>query len=296
LSLKVSGKFGAFIGCSRYPDCRYTRQLSAAGNGTDAEASTPDGKILGYDPESGLAVALKVGRFGPYLQLGEASSKDEKPKRSSIPKGVDPNTIDLERALQLLSLPRHIGDHPETKKPITAGLGRFGPFILHDGTYANIPAEELFTVGINRAVALLAEKKAGKSGRFQRAAPTVLKELGEHPTEGGKIQVLSGRYGPYVKHGDVNATLPRSKQPEALTVDEAVQLIAERAAKGPTKGKARKGKSTTTKAARETAAPAQANGAPAKSKSKKNGKDISQSGADAPPAKGKPARSRKTAS
>jgi DNA topoisomerase-1 len=296
LSLKVSGKFGAFIGCSRYPDCRYTRQLSAAGNGTDAEASTPDGKILGYDPESGLAVALKVGRFGPYLQLGETASKDEKPKRSSIPKGVDPNTVDLERALQLLSLPRHIGDHPETKKPITAGLGRFGPFILHDGTYANVPAEELFTVGINRAVALLAEKKAGKSGRFQRAAPTVLKELGEHPTEGGKIQVLSGRYGPYVKHGDVNATLPRSKQPEALTVDEAVQLIAERAAKGPSKGKARKGKSTTTKAAPENTAPAQANGAPAKSKSKKNGRDTFQSGADAPPAKGKPARSRKTAS
>jgi DNA topoisomerase I len=297
LSLKVSGKFGAFIGCSRYPDCRYTRQLSAAGNGTDAEASTPDGKILGYDPESGLAVALKVGRFGPYLQLGEGG-KDEKPKRASIPSGVDPSSIDLERALQYLSLPRNIGNHPETGKPITAGLGRYGPFILHDGTYANLPsAEEVFSVGINRAVVLLAEKKAGKSGRFQRAAPTVLKELGEHPSEGGKIQILSGRYGPYVKHGDVNATLPRGKQPEALTVDEAVQLIAERVAKGPSKAKGRRGKSSTTKPARETAAPkeAAANGAPAKSKPKKNGKDTSDPGAKAPPAKGKPPRSRKTA-
>ena len=297
LSLKVSGKFGAFIGCSRYPDCRYTRQLSAANNGTDAEASTPEGKILGYDPESGFAVSLRVGRFGPYLQLGEAA-KDEKPKRSSIPTGFDPNTIELERALQLLSLPRPVGTHPETGKPITAGLGRYGPFILHDGTYANLPsAEEVFSVGINRAVVLLAEKKAGKTGRFQRAAATVLKELGEHPAEGGKIQVLSGRYGPYVKHGDVNATLPRGKAAEALTVDEAVQLIAERVAKGPAKAKGRgRGKSPTTKPARETAAPKQAaNGAPAKSKPKKNGKDTSHTGAKSPPAGGKAPRSRKTA-
>ncbi len=300
LSLKVSGKYGAFIGCSRYPECRYTRQLSAAGNGTDAEASTPDGKVLGYDPDSGLAVALKVGRFGPYLQLGEGGGKDEKPKRSSIPTGFDPNAITLEQALQLLSLPRIIGDHPETGKPITAGLGRYGPFILHDGTYANLPsAEELFTVGINRAVVLLAEKKAGKGGRFQRAQATVLKELGEHPAGGGKIQILSGRYGPYVKHGDVNATLPRGKQPEALTVDEAVQLIAERIAKGPSKGKGRRGgKAPSTKAASaKSAAPkgeADANGVPAKTRSRKNGKS-KDSGAKPPPAKGKAPRSRKTA-
>jgi DNA topoisomerase-1 len=296
LSLKVSGKFGAFIGCSRYPDCRYTRQLSAVGNGTDAEASTPDGKLLGYDPESGLAVTLRVGRFGPYLQLGEGS-KDEKPKRSSIPTGLDPNSIDLKRALQLLSLPRSIGDHPETGKPITAGLGRYGPFILHDGMYANLPAEELLTVGINRAVALLAEKKAGKSGRFQRAAATVLKELGDHPSEGGKLQVLSGRYGPYVKHGDVNATLPRGKAPEELTVEDAVRLIAERVAKGPSKAKGRRGKSSTAKSAREVAAPKQANGSPAKSTKAqtKNGKDEKTSRAKGPPAKGNAPRSRKTA-
>ena len=130
-----------------------------------------------------------------------------------MPKGIDAATLDLEHALQLLSLPREVGLHPETGKPITAGLGRYGPFILHDGTYANLRrVEEVFSVGINRAVVLLAEKKAGGGkGRFQRAAPTVLKELGEHPSEGGKVQVLSGRYGPYVKHGEVNATLPQAR-------------------------------------------------------------------------------------
>ena len=298
LSLKVSRTSGAFIGCERYPDCRYTRQLSANGNGTDAEASTPDGKLLGYDPE-GIPVTLRVGRFGPYVQLGDGS-KDEKPKRSSIPAPFDASTITLEQALQLLSLPRNIGDHPESGKPITAGLGRYGPFILHDGTYANLPsAEELFTVGINRAVVLLAEKKAGKAGRFQRTAATVLKELGEHPAEGGSIQVLSGRYGPYVKHGDVNATLPRGKAPEALTVEEAVQLIAERVAKGPSKARGRGGRSSSNKPARETAAPKRAaNGAPAKSTKAqtKNGKDKDESRAKGPPAKGKAPRSRKAAS
>ncbi len=242
LSLKV-GKFGAFIGCSNYPDCRFTRQFSDTQNGAP-EASTPEGKLLGHDPETGLPVTLRTGRFGPYVQLGEAEG-DEKPKRSSIPKGVDVNNVTLEYALQLLSLPRLVGEHPETGKPITASLGRYGPFVLHDGTYANLPTvDEVFSVGINRAVVLLAEKKAGGGkGRFQRAAPTVLKELGEHPSGGGKVQVLSGRYGPYVKHGDVNATLPRSKDPANLTMDEAVELIAERAAKGPSKPKGRRGSS-----------------------------------------------------
>jgi DNA topoisomerase I len=239
LSLKV-GKFGAFIGCSNYPDCRFTRQFSDT-QGNNPEASTPEGKLLGHDPETGLPVTLRNGRFGPYVQLGEAEG-EEKPKRSSIPKGVDANAVDLAYALQLLSLPREVGLHPESGKPITAGLGRYGPFILHDGAYANLPTvEEVFSVGLNRAVVLLAEKKAGGGkGRFQRAAPTVLKELGDHPSEGGKVQVLSGRYGPYVKHGDTNATLPRAKEPAALTMDEAVQLIAERVAKGPSKPKGRR--------------------------------------------------------
>jgi DNA topoisomerase-1 len=248
LSLKVSGKYGAFIGCSRYPDCRYTRQLAQNGDGP-AEASTPDGKLLGYDPDTGLAVTLRTGRFGPYVQLGEGS-KDEKPKRASVPSGVDPNGVDLERALQLLSLPRLVGNHPETGKPITAAIGRYGPFVQHDGMYANLPsAEEVFTVGINRAVVLLAEKKAGAAKRFQRAAPTVLKELGEHPAEGGMMQILSGRYGPYVKYGDINATLPRGKDPAALTVEDAVQLIAERVAKGPSKPKGGRSKAAKSKGA-----------------------------------------------
>jgi DNA topoisomerase-1 len=261
LSLKV-GKFGAFVGCSNYPDCRFTRQFSDTQNGS-AEAATPEGKLLGYDPDTGLAVTLRTGRFGPYVQLGEGS-EEEKPKRASVPKGIDPNAVDLERALQLLSLPRLIGNHPETGKPITAGLGRYGPFILHDGTYANLPTvDEAFSVGINRAVVLLAEKAAGAGkGRWQRAAPTVLKELGEHPSEGGSVQVLSGRYGPYVKHGKVNATLPKGKDPAALTMDEAVALIAERVAKGPAKARGRRTKN---------AKPKSAEANPAKGKSKGKG-------------------------
>ena len=272
LSLKISGKYGAFIGCSRYPDCRYTRQLSQPEG--PAEASTPDGKLLGTDPETGLPVTLRTGRFGPYVQLGEGT-KEEKPKRSSIPKGVDANAVDLAYALKLLSLPREVGLHPETGKPITAGLGRYGPFILHDGTYANLSTvEETFDVGINRAVVLLAEKKAGGSkGRFQRAAPTVLKDLGEHPGAGGKVQVLSGKYGPYVKHGDVNATLPRGKEPTALTMDEAMQLIAERAAKGPSKPKGRREAKAKVAKAEGVAPDAGGKGKPTKAKAQGQGQD-----------------------
>ena len=241
LSLKISSKYGAFIGCGNYPECRYTRQL--ADQGGDPDAAGPDGKLLGYDPDTGLAVTLRTGRFGPYVQLGEAVG-EEKPKRSSLPKGVDAATIDLEKALQLLSLPREVGLHPETGKPITAGLGRYGPFILHDGLYANLESiEDVFSVGLNRAVTLLAEKAAGGGkGRFQRAKPTVLKDLGEHPQGGGKIEVLSGRYGPYVKHDKINATIPNGKDPAAITVEEAVELLAARAAKGPGKKPVRKAK------------------------------------------------------
>jgi DNA topoisomerase-1 len=252
LSLKISGKYGAFIGCGNYPECRYTRQLADQGNG-DAEAAMPDGKLLGYDPDTGLAVTLRTGRFGPYLQLGEAS-EDEKPKRASVPKGVDPASVDLEYALKLLSLPREVGLHPETGKPITAGLGRYGPFVLHDGLYANLESvEDVFTVGLNRAVTLLAEKAAGGKGRFQRAKPTVLKDLGEHP-EGGKIEVLSGRYGPYVKHGKINATIPNGKDPAAISMEEAIELIAARAAKaGKKPAKKAQGAKSATKKTGKTA-------------------------------------------
>ncbi len=239
LSLKISGKNGAFIGCGSYPDCNYTRQLSGEG-----ESGAGD-RDLGFDPDSGLQVFLKSGRFGPYLQLGDTpKSKEDKPKRSSIPKGIDAATVDLEKALQLLSLPREVGLHPETGTPITAGLGRFGPFILHDGTYANVDSiEDVFTIGVNRAVTVLADKRAGKGGgRFGRGAQqkTVLKELGEHPDEGGKIEVLDGKYGPYVSHNKVNATVPKGTDPAQLTVSQAVVLLAERIAKGGGKKPARK--------------------------------------------------------
>ena len=235
LSLKV-GRFGAFVGCSNYPECRYTRQFNETGEG-DAEAANPDGKLLGHDPETDLPVTLRKGRFGPYVQLGDADG-DDKPRRSSIPRGIDAATLDLERALQLLSLPREVGIHPETGEPITAGLGRFGPFVLHNGTYANVESiEDVFTIGINRAVAVLAEKAAGGSKKWSRPKATVLKDLGEHPDGGGKIEVLSGRYGPYVKHGSVNATVPKGKEPATLTVPEAVELLAARAAQGGGKKK-----------------------------------------------------------
>jgi DNA topoisomerase-1 len=234
LSLKV-GKFGAFVGCSNYPDCRYTRQLADT-NGE--KASLAEGKVLGTDPESGLDVSLRTGRFGPYVQLGEQNG-GEKPKRASIPKGDDPESLDLARALALLSLPREIGLHPETAKPIVAGFGRYGPYIQHDGKYASLSTtEEVFEVGLNRAVSLLAEKAASSRARH---GASVIKELGNHPQLGGKLQILTGRYGPYVKHGKVNATVPRDREPEQVTIEEAVELIAARSAKGPAnKGPAKK--------------------------------------------------------
>src|SRR5581483_9866307 len=236
LSLKL-GKYGAFIGCSNYPECRFTRQL-AGPEGTDGSEAIPDKRVLGIDPESGLEVSLRTGRFGPYVQLGEAEG-DEKPKRASLPRGWDAATLDLERALALLALPRSVGIHPETGKEITAGIGRYGPFVLHDGTYANLDSvEEVFSVGINRAVSLLAEKKAG-GGRRGRATVAPLKTLGDHPTLSGPVTVREGRYGAYVNHGKVNATLPKGMAPDSVTMDQAVALLAERAGKAPARGRAK---------------------------------------------------------
>ncbi|WP_299003008.1 type I DNA topoisomerase [uncultured Caulobacter sp.] len=234
LSLKT-GKFGAFIGCSNYPECRYTRQLGVSEG--DGEAESAD-KELGVNPATGRAVWLKNGRFGPYVE--ELAAEGDKPKRSSLPKGWIASAMDLEKALRLLSLPREVGKHPDDGKPITAGLGRFGPFVLHDGTYANLEnADEVFDVGLNRAVAILADKRAG-GGRPQRAAAAALAELGNHPEDGKPIRVLSGRFGPYIKHGDTNANVPKGKDPAAITLEEAVALIAERAAKGGGKKPAKK--------------------------------------------------------
>ena len=220
LSLKLS-KFGAFIGCSNYPDCRYTRQMGP-GDGAGVEP-----RELGIDPQTGEPIHLKVGRFGPYVQRGEGS-KDEKPARSGIPKTFSVENMDLQTALKLLALPREVGMHPESGKPILAGFGRFGPYISHDGTYASLEsAEDVFTVGINRAVTLLAERKARgpRAGRGGQA----LKELGAHPQSGVMIKVMKGRYGPYVSDGKLNATIPNDQAPESVTMEEAVALLAARA-------------------------------------------------------------------
>jgi DNA topoisomerase-1 len=234
LSLKL-GRFGAFIGCSNYPDCTFTRQMTPG-----AEGSLNGTKVLGEDPETGLEVSLRSGRFGPYLQLGEQAKpekkgdKVEKPKRAGLPKGLAPDDVDLERALALLALPREVGIHPEDNEPIIAGVGRFGPYVKHGKTYANLEeGDDVLNVGLNRAVTLIAEKKANP-GRGRRFGADPGKVLGEHPDIGGPITVKNGRYGPYVSHDGINATLPADKTPDNITLEEAVGLLEARAAKlGP---------------------------------------------------------------
>jgi DNA topoisomerase-1 len=185
------------------------------------------------DPATGETIWLKAGRFGPYV---EAQSAD-KPKRASLPKDWPPAAMDLDKAIRLLRLPREVGKHPDDGKPILAGIGRYGPYVAHEGTYANLPsADEVFEVGLNRAVAVLAEKRAGAGRGRGRSDAQALAELGAHPADGQPVRVLAGRYGPYVKHGATNANVPRGADPTALTLDEAVKLLAEREAKGPSKG------------------------------------------------------------
>jgi DNA topoisomerase I len=223
LHLKTARSGSAFIGCGNYPECRYTRPLAG-----DAEAVASDGRILGLD-ENGVEISLRAGRFGPYVQRGEATEADPKPGRSSLPKGWTPDTLTLERALSLLSLPRQIGPHPEDGAMVEAAIGRFGPYIKHGPVYANIPdVEEVFTIGMNRAMEVLAQKAARGPGRAAAAAP--LRSLGEHP-DGGDVQVMPGKYGPYVKWGKVNATLPKELAPETVSLEEALGLIAEKAGK-----------------------------------------------------------------
>lgn len=230
LNLKA-GKFGAFVGCSNYPECRYTRPLASDSAG-DAD------RVLGTDPDSGLEVAVKSGRFGPYIQLGEAKdyAEGEKPKRAGIPKGTSPSDVDLEMALKLLALPREVGKHPETGQPIKAGIGRFGPYVQHEKTYASLEAgDDVHTIGLNRAVTLIAEKIAkGPSKRRFGSDPG--KALGDHPSLGA-VAVKKGRYGAYVTAGGVNATIPSDKTEDTITLPEAIALLDERAAKGGGKTK-----------------------------------------------------------
>ncbi|MBL4918233.1 type I DNA topoisomerase [Szabonella alba] len=245
LHLKTARSGGAFIGCGNYPECRYTRAISVTGE--EDNSVPPEGRVLGQDA-AGETISLRSGRFGPYVQRGEATEAQPKPDRASLPKGWSPETLTLERALTLLSLPRLVGTHPESGEPVEAAIGRYGPYVKHGKTYANLPdVEEVFTIGMNRAVEVLAQK-------FSRArvAAEPLKSLGDHP-EGGAITVMPGRYGAYVKWEKVNATLPKDVTPEDLTVERALELLAEKAAKGGKKKAAPK-KTAAKKPAAKTAA------------------------------------------
>jgi len=237
LSLKL-GRYGAFVGCSNYPECKYTRQLGGEGEEQAESTRMDEPAVLGQDPATEEDITLRAGRFGPYVQRGDG--KDA--KRASLPKDWQPADIDLQKALALLSLPREIGIHPESGKTITASIGRYGPYVACNGQYANLEkVDEVFTVGINRAVTLLAEKQQ-KGGRHSASAAKALATLGEHP-EGGDISIHDGRYGPYVKWGKINATLPKGKDPVSITLEEALALIEVKT------GKTGSAKKTTAKAA-----------------------------------------------
>lgn len=288
LSLKF-GKFGGFIGCKNYPECRYTRQLSVSGN--DPSAAVADGpKELGEDPETGMMVTLRAGPYGIYVQLGdaetlaaraaaeappepppeEAPSEDTpkgkkakkpkkpkkpklpKPKRSSLPKGMDPESIDLEKALKLLSLPREVGIHPESGEMILAGIGRFGPYLKFGDKYQSLTGDDnVLEIGVNRAVVVIAE---GKDKKGKRGGGTPAKSLGAHPDDEKDVTVRDGRYGPYVQHGSIRATIPRDKDKDAITLEEALELIAIKAAKtGAKPKKVTKKKATKKKAVKKKA-------------------------------------------
>ncbi len=219
LHLKTS-RSGGFVGCSRYPECRYTRPIG----GDDGQGD----RVLGYD--DGDEISLRSGRFGPYVQRGEATEDNKKPPRASLPKGWSPEEMDLEKALKLLSLPREVGPHPDDGEMIEAGIGRYGPYVRHGRLYANLEnAEDVFTIGMNHAVEVLA-KKAASRGRGRGGAKP-LKELGEHPAKGGPVNVMDGRYGPYVKWDKINATIPKDTDPQEVTLATAVDLIDQKAAK-----------------------------------------------------------------
>jgi len=227
-----ASKRGLFIGCSGYPECDYTRPLHAA---------TAEGdNILGQDPATGLDIKLLSGRFGPYVQIGEMpeDKKAPKPRRASWPKDIPLENATLELALKFLSLPREVGHHPVSGLPIVANNGRFGPYLLHDGKFKSIPkTDSVYEIDLPRALEVLAMER---EPRGADSAASLLKSLGPHPDDGKDITVRSGRYGPYVKHGSTNATLPKDITPEEITLDEALSLIAARVAKGPAKKPAKK--------------------------------------------------------
>jgi len=256
LGLKL-GRHGAFIGCSTYPDCKFTRPLAVMDGSTQAGDSLIETRELGVDPATGKKVTLRQGPYGPYVQLGDTPPKPEgpkkrkkkgddtpdpeKPKRASLPKKMTPDDVTFERALALLSLPRLVGKHPESGEDILAGLGRFGPYLKHAGLFKSLPADDdVLTVGINRAVDLLAQASKGR----QRAPG---KELGPHPEDQKPVTLHQGRYGPYVAHGKVYASLPRGMNEGEVTLASALPLLAARA---EAKGGARKGRAKAAAAAK----------------------------------------------
>ncbi|BBK32532.1 DNA topoisomerase 1 [Allostella humosa] len=255
LGLKL-GKFGAFIGCSNYPECRYTRPLAIENGDGSAGADGGDPNVpkkLGDDPDTGLPVWMRKGPYGQYVQLGDAEG-DTKPKRQSIPKGMPPGDVTLAVALSLLALPRTIGNHPETGDPIVAGIGRFGAYVKHGPTYKSIGSgDDVLTIGLNRAVDLL----ASAPGRGRQPG----RPIGDHPADGKPITVHAGKYGPYVQHGEIRATLPKGMDADAVSVAVALPLLAERAAKAPAKPAPRRRAAASDKAAapaRKAAAPKKA--------------------------------------
>ena len=218
------GRRGRFIGCAGFPDCDYTRNLDGV------EGDAPAKREIGTDPKTGMLIQVLQGPFGPYIQLGEPEG-DKKPKRVSVPKNIAPDSVTLEIATRLLALPRDLGPHPEGGKKVHANIGRFGPYVSHDGQFKSIPKDEnVFDIGLERAVALLKEPKAA-GGRG------ALRVLGKHPGDGQAIALYAGKYGPYVKHGKVNATLPDKDAIGTFSLEEAIELLAAKTGKGkPAKG------------------------------------------------------------
>ena len=217
------GKYGAFIGCSNYPECKFTKQIASNENKEENDTNSTfmpnDDGVLGIDPESGLNAIIKKGPYGIYLQLGD----EKKPKRTSIPKLVEAKGIDLQKALAFLSLPRLIGKHPETGQDISAGIGRYGPYLKYDINFISIPADEtVINIGLNHAVVLIGENSE-KLGKV----------LGDHPDGNGKVLAKSGRFGPYVEYNKIRATLPKSISLEEISLDQAIELIIAKAAKPP---------------------------------------------------------------
>ena len=236
LSLKL-GKFGAFVGCSNYPECKFTRPFG----GEDISIPTED-KLLGQHPDNGADIVLKSGRYGPYVEM----ETDKKPKRTSLPKSWPYDLMDLDKGLRLINLPRKIGEHPEDGNQIISALGRFGPYIKHNKTYVSLrDPEDMFNLGMNRAVELIADKIANPGRRANSA--TVLKDLGKHPESNKAITIMSGRYGPYIKYEKINATLPKNKNPEDITLETALEYINAKISKSPKKKPATKKKKSNQK-------------------------------------------------